>query len=113
MSLKGFGRQLPDSRAALVNNVTHWGYGIATGVPYALLAGSLPTPKIRYGAPFGAVVWATSYVVLPVAGLYQPIWKYDARVLAKDLSAHLAYGLSTAAIFKVLAGRTRSHVPLS
>src|SRR4051812_10434675 len=23
-----FGRELPDRRAALVNNITHWGYGI-------------------------------------------------------------------------------------
>ena len=100
-----FRRELPDSRAALVNNVMHWGYGIVSAVPYGVLAGSVPDPKIRYGAPFGASVWATSYVVLPAAGLYKPIWEYDAEVLAKDLSAHLVYGLTTAAVFRLLTVR--------
>jgi hypothetical protein len=100
-----FRRELPDSRAALVNNLTHWGFGIASGAAYGVLAGSLPQPKVRYGAAFGAGVWATGYVVLPAAGLYQPIWQYDARVLAKDLSAHLVYGLTTAAAFRVLSAR--------
>jgi hypothetical protein len=30
--------------------------------------------------------------VLPLAKVYQPIWKYDTRTLAKDLSAHVVYG---------------------
>ncbi|TCC50615.1 hypothetical protein E0H75_10425 [Kribbella capetownensis] len=96
-----FRRQLPDERAALVNNVMHWGYGIANGARYGVVAGSLRTPRIRYGAPFGAGVWASGYVVLPAAKLYEPIWKYDRRTLAKDLSAHLVYGLTTAAAFRL------------
>jgi hypothetical protein len=46
-------------------------------------------------------VWGTSYVVLPAAKLYQPIWQYNYKVLAKDLSAHLVYGLTTGAAFKL------------
>jgi hypothetical protein len=104
-----FRRELPDHRAALVNNLMHWGYGIANAVPYAVLAGSAPGTKVRYGAPFGAGVWATSYVVLPAAGLYKPIWEYESPILAKDLSAHLVYGLTTAAVFKLtVLRRTRS-----
>ncbi|MFG1820653.1 hypothetical protein ACGFIF_43325 [Kribbella sp. NPDC049174] len=102
-----FRRELSDRRAALVNNVMHWGVGIANGAVYGVLAGSAPEPKIRYGAPFGAGVWGSGYVTLPAAGLYQPIWKYSRRVLAKDLSAHLVYGLSTAAAFRALHGRRR------
>jgi hypothetical protein len=104
-----FRRELPDHRAALVNNVMHWGYGIINGAPYGVVTGSLAVPKVRYGAPFGASVWASSYVVLPAAGLYEPIWKYSAGVLAKDLSAHLVYGLTTAAAFRVLTRRVRSR----
>jgi hypothetical protein len=100
-----FQRTLPDHRAALVNNVMHWGYGVLTAVPYAVVAASVPDAKVRYGAAFGAGVWATSYVILPAAGLYKPIWEYDARVLAKDLSAHLVYGLSTAAAFRLAVRR--------
>jgi hypothetical protein len=100
-----FRRELPDHRAALVNNLTHWGFGILNGVGYGVLAGSAPVPKIRYGVPFGAGVWTSSYVVLPAAKLYRPIWEYDGVVLAKDLSAHLVYGLTTAAVFRLIVGR--------
>jgi Protein of unknown function (DUF1440) len=102
-----FQRPLPDRRAALVNNITHWGYGTFAGVQYGILAASLRRARVAYGLPFGAGVWATSYVVLPAAGLYKPIWKYDRATLAKDLSAHLLFGLTTAAAF----GLTGRRVP--
>jgi len=94
-----FQRPLPDSRAALVNNITHWGYGTFAGVQYGILASSLRRARVAYGLPFGAGVWAASYVVLPAAGLYKPIWEYDAKTLAKDLSAHLLFGVTTASAF--------------
>ena len=94
-----FAIQLPPQRARLVNNVTHWGFGILSGAGYGLVAGSLPSPRIGYGLPFGASVWAGGYVVLPAAKLYEPIWKYDVKTLANDLSAHLVYGLATGAAY--------------
>ncbi|MGO9488689.1 MAG: DUF1440 domain-containing protein [Solirubrobacteraceae bacterium] len=101
-----FDHELPAASVPLVNNVTHWGYGILAGVQYGIVAGSASEQRVAYGIPFGATVWATSYVVLPLAKLYKPIWEYDAETLAKDLSAHLVYGLVTAAAFKRLASRT-------
>jgi hypothetical protein len=95
--------EIPAQQAALVNNVTHWGYGILGGVQYGIFAGSLSRPRVIYGIPFGATVWASSYVVLPLAHLYKPIWQYDLETLAKDLSAHLVYGLSTAVAFDLLS----------
>jgi uncharacterized membrane protein YagU involved in acid resistance len=81
----------------------HWGYGILNGAPYGVIAGSLPTPRIRYGLAFGATVWAGDYVILPAAKLYKPIWDYDVKTLADDLSAHLVYGLATAAALRLLS----------
>jgi Protein of unknown function (DUF1440) len=98
-----FGTELPPTRARLVNNVMHWGYGILNGAPYGVIAGSLPTPRIRYGLAFGATVWAGDYVILPAAKLYKPIWDYDVKTLADDLSAHLVYGLATAAALRLLS----------
>jgi hypothetical protein len=98
-----FRRELPPERAAMVNNITHWGYGILAAATYGIGVGSLRKPRARYGLPFGAGVWATSYVVLPAAKLYKPIWEYDGVTLAKDLSAHLVYGLTTGTAFKLLA----------
>jgi hypothetical protein len=98
-----FNRALPPERARLVNNVTHWTFGLVSGAQYGVVAGSLRNPRLRYGLPFALGVWGTGYVVLPATGLYQPIWRYDAETLAKDLSAHIVYGLTTAAAFHVLA----------
>jgi hypothetical protein len=98
-----FGIELPAKRARLVNNAMHWAYGILNGAQFGIVAESLPTPRIRYGLPFGGAVWAGDYVILPAAKLYEPIWEYDAKTLANDLSAHLVYGLATASALQLLA----------
>jgi uncharacterized membrane protein YagU involved in acid resistance len=88
--------------ARFLNNATHWGFGLAAGAGYGLLLGSRRDPKVWYGLPFGAAVWASGYVVLPLLGAYEPIWKYDLETLGKDLSAHLVFGTATAAAFRLL-----------
>jgi hypothetical protein len=98
-----FQLKLPPERAALVNNVTHWAYGMLGGAQYGIVAGSLRSPRVRYGLPFGASVWAASYAVLPAAKLYKPIWEYDLPTLAKDLGAHLVYGFTTATALRSLS----------
>jgi len=97
-----FQTELPATRAPLVNNVMHWAYGIGNGAQYGIVAGSLPTQRIRYGLPFGASVWGSGYVILPAMKLYEPIWRYDVKTLADDLSAHLVYGLATATAMRLL-----------
>lgn len=94
---------LPPSRVPLVNNVMHWGYGLLNGAEYGIVAESLGTPRISYGLAFGATVWAGDYVILPAAKLYQPIWKYDPKTLANDLSAHLVYGVGTATALRLMS----------
>ena len=96
------GRELGPQHVRLVNNITHWGYGLLAGAPYGVVVRGLRSPKLWYGLPFGFGVWASGYVVLPAFGVYKPIWKYDAETLRKDLSAHLVFGAATAATFKVL-----------
>jgi hypothetical protein len=44
-------------------------------------------------------------MLLPLAGLYRPIWEYDAKVLTKDLGEHLVCGGSTASADRGLGGR--------
>jgi hypothetical protein len=48
-------------------------------------------------------VWTGDYVVLPLMKIYKPIWRYDVRTLADDLSAHLVFGIATAAAFRLLS----------
>jgi hypothetical protein len=104
-----FGVQLPPDRARLVNNVTHWGFGIVSGAGYGVIAASLRRPRVLYGLLFGASVWSGGYVVLPLAKLYKPIWDYDAKTLADDLTVHLLYGLTTSATFALLSRRGRGR----
>jgi hypothetical protein len=105
-----FQRELPATLARRVNNITHWSYGMLAAAQYGVIAGSLTRPRVRQGPVFGATVWASGYVVLPAAKLYQQIWEYDPITLAKDLSAHLVYGLATAATFSALWPRSTSGV---
>ena len=95
-----FQRELPSARAALTNNVMHWGYGVGWGGLYGLVAGSTRRPRLRFGLVFGPLVWAVDYIVLPQAKLYKPIWEYDLPTLWQDLSAHLVYGVTTGAVFR-------------
>jgi hypothetical protein len=94
--------ELPVRSAPLVNNLTHWGFGILSGAGYGLVAGSLSKPRVSYGLVFGASVWSGGYVVLPAAKLYEPIWKYDVKTLGNDLSAHLVYGFATAVAWRLV-----------
>jgi hypothetical protein len=96
------GHDLSPRYARSLNNATHWGFGLATGAAYGLL-GARRKPKLWDGPPFGAAVWANGYVVLPVLGVYKPIWKYDLATLGKDLTAHVVFGTATVAAFCLLA----------
>jgi hypothetical protein len=99
---KVVGGGAPDSWARTTQNVVHWATGIAWGAQYGLVAAGRARRLQRFGPVFGAVVWLSSYVLLPPTGIYQPIWEYDARTLGKDLSAHLVYGRTTAAAFAAI-----------
>jgi hypothetical protein len=102
-----FQRELSPQWAALTNNVMHWSYGMGWGGVYGILAGSSRGPYILSGVPFAALVWGSSYVILPAAGVYRPIWEYDLPTLWQDFSAHLVYGLGTATAFRALGGRPK------
>lgn len=96
------GRPPPDRWARTTTNVVHWATGIGWGVQYGALAGRTSGhPWIRALA-LGPAVWIAGYAVLPLAGVYKPIWEYDARTLGEDLSAHLVFGAATSAVFAAL-----------
>ena len=92
-------KKIPDRYANLVSTVMHWGYGSVNGAAYGVVAGSLRRPTPEAGLPFGVAVWLTGYAVLPLGGLYQPIWKYDLKTLADDLGGHLIFGATTGTVF--------------
>jgi hypothetical protein len=95
-------QDLPPERAGLTNNVVHWGYGMLWGAFFAILAGS-GVPRVRHGLIFGPFVWTVAYALLAPMKLYRPMWEYDTKTLADDLSAHVVFGVATAAAFKALS----------
>jgi hypothetical protein len=72
------------------------------GISYGLLAGSLRKPWVAYGPFSGAGVMAISDVVLPPTGFYTVLGLRPGP-LAKDLSANLLCGTTTAATYTGLA----------
>lgn len=100
------GRDLPDQAANQVNNVVHWAYGIswaAAAGAAAALAGS--RRRAWWGLVHGTAVWLSDYVTLPLLGLYEPIWRYDAKTLARDWADHAIYGTVAGLAYRLLAGR--------
>jgi hypothetical protein len=96
-------RELSPKHVRAVNNATHWAYGLLAGVPFGLFAAPARPPGLLDGAAFGAAVCASGYVILPVLGVYRPIWAYDVGTLAADLRGHLVFGLATAGAYRAIA----------
>ena len=93
--------ELPASQIALTTNVMHWTYGVQWGFVFAAAVGDPHRVRLWQAPLLGALVWLSSYVSLPIAGVYKPIWWYDVKTLWQDLSAHLAYGIGVAIGFKL------------
>ena len=92
----------PRSWARPVTNLVHW----ATGMGWGSLYGNAARSRLRLAASgllLGLSAWTSGYVVLPLLGVYKPIWNYDAATLARDASAHLVFGLVTAAVYRATA----------
>ena len=92
----------PDRWARTTTNLVHWATGIGWGIQYGLLAGRTSRHPVVRALALGPVAWLAGYALLPLAGVYKPIWDYDARTLGEDLSAHLVFGGVAAAVFAVL-----------
>jgi len=95
-------RPVPDSWARATTNAVHWSTGIGWGLQYGLLASRPSRHRMIRALALGPVAWLSSYVILPLTGVYEPIWKYDAKTLGKDLSAHLVFGAATSASLAAL-----------
>jgi uncharacterized membrane protein YagU involved in acid resistance len=97
------GRDVPVERAVALSNVMHWAYGVSGTVAYGLLVRAFgPRRPLWQGPAFGAALWSSDYITLPLAGVYEPIWKYDLPTLYEDLSAHLLFGTAADAALRLL-----------
>jgi hypothetical protein len=97
----------PQSWARPTTNLVHWATGVGWAISYGVLASTTSKHPVARAVAFGPVVWLSGYVLLPLAKVYEPIWKYDAKTLGEDLSVHLVYGAATTAAFAALVGAAR------
>jgi hypothetical protein len=97
----GVGIDLPDSAAAVTNDVVHWSTGIGWGKFAGLVARIVPVPRVVVGLGTGVAAWGASYAVLGKVGIYRPITEYDRATLWKDLSAHLVHGAALGIALRV------------
>jgi hypothetical protein len=106
LSVAALGREPSPSSARAMTNAVHW----ATGVQWGVACG-LALPVLRRVGPLpggvglAAVAFGASYVVLPLLGVYRPIWEYDRKVLLQDATAHLVYGITGAMVTSAVARR--------
>jgi hypothetical protein len=98
----------PDAWARTTTNVVHWATGIGWAVQYGALAARISRRPLLRAIGLGPAAWLSSYVILPLAGVYRPIWEYDAKTLADDLGPHLVYGATTSAAFAILIRTPRT-----
>lgn len=87
--------------------IVHYAFGSLWGIAYGLSRESVPALETVPGAiGWGALVWALSdNVILP--GFRLAAWpqKYPAKTHAYALGAHLVYGLSVMAAYRLLRAR--------
>jgi hypothetical protein len=77
------GHEPPDEWARPTTNIGHWATGISWGMLYGALVSASSRQQWGRALALGPAAWFSGYIVLPLAKVYQPIWKYDTRTLAK------------------------------
>jgi hypothetical protein len=70
-----------DAWARPTTNVAHWATGIGWDIQDGAVAALLPRHARRLAPALGPTAWLFGYVALPLAGVYEPTWKYDASTL--------------------------------
>lgn len=91
----GLSQNLSSSRRADLAMISHFGFGLASGVLYALTEGKLKAPPILKGSLFGLSVWAVSYAGwIPAIGFRASAFRMPARRNALMIFAHLIWGAS-------------------
>lgn len=99
--------RLPEPAFEVSWVVSHFGYGTASGVAYALAQKAFDRERTFLAGPlFGILLWAVGYCGwLPLLGIYPPPTRLPGRkVVAEILATHLVYGATVAAVHRALRG---------
>jgi hypothetical protein len=89
-----------------LNQVTHFLYGTAWGVPRALLAALGLRDPAATALHFGAV-WGTALTMPPALDVAPPPTEMEPKELAMDAARHAVYAVATGLAFDVLDRRSQ------
>jgi uncharacterized membrane protein YagU involved in acid resistance len=104
MRVLGLRRSSPGKE--LLATAAHFGYGIAGGVLFALLARGPKAPSPLAGALFGTSVWAASYMGwIPLLGIMPPPRRDRPGRPTAMVIAHIVYGALTGQVAGKIAGK--------
>jgi hypothetical protein len=93
-------RPTSEGKKEKVNNLVHWAYGTAWGVPRALLGAAPISGRAATGLHF-ALVWGTAMIALPALRVSPPPQRWGVRELVIDGLHHALY----AAVVGTVVGR--------
>lgn len=97
---------LEDQTRRRSGDIVHFGYGAAWGAILATVVRSRDIRIGRDGLALGLGLWAFGFnVLLPVLRAHRGPWTWHRREFVLTLSAHAAYGVTTAAALRHLRGR--------
>ena len=102
---KVFGVKAEDEESKeTVNNLMHFAYGTAWGIPRALLAEFGSRGAAGTATHFGAV-WGAELIMLPSLDLSEPVTEWEPEDIGKDAFFHGIYALATGLAADALAGK--------
>ncbi|WP_266206049.1 hypothetical protein [Pontibacter kalidii] len=106
---KVFGVKAEDEDAKEnVNNLMHFAYGTAWGIPRALLAEFGMSGTAGTLTHLGAV-WGTELAVMPQLGVMEPATEWKPAAIGKDLLFHTIYAVATGLVVDALVKGTEEN----
>lgn len=102
---KVFGVKAEDEESKeKVNNLMHFAYGTAWGIPRALLAEFGTRGAAGTATHFGAV-WGAALIMLPSLNLSEPVTEWEPEAIGKDALLHGIYAVATGLAADALASK--------
>ena len=72
----------------------HWGFGIAAGIAYGVIAELYPEATAKQGGTFGVTLMGVTHEgLLPMMGLSAPPEEQEGRERRSELVTHVVYGV--------------------
>lgn len=99
---------LDDDRWSRVTLAAHYGYGVAAGALYPVVASASGRSSMVTGGVYGLAVWAAGYLGwIPMLGILRPAVHHPAPRIGLMVTAHLVWGVTLGVVAdRLVRGRS-------